>query len=181
MQLTIRLLRETDGRWIGDVPELPGVSVYGATSEEATVKAKALALRVIAEEVEHGEMTADDVLQFSPVASANGQRPRRGGCSRRLSGSDGRWYAHLGRTERSGVKARRSTGLLGTTRKKSGRSCWPRLQSTRGLSRKTCKTARAPIRWSPDLSCPGIRLSLPQQLSGTRDAERKLGKGRGSQ
>ena len=36
MQLTIRLLRETDGRWIGDVPELPGVTVYGATSEEAS-------------------------------------------------------------------------------------------------------------------------------------------------
>ena len=52
MQLTIRLLHETDGRWIGDIPELPGVTVYGATPEEA----KALALRVVAEEVEHGEM-----------------------------------------------------------------------------------------------------------------------------
>ena len=69
MQLTIRLLRETDGRWIGDVPELPGVSVYGATREEATVKVKALALRVIAEEIEHGEMKSSaDLLQFSPAA-----------------------------------------------------------------------------------------------------------------
>jgi predicted RNase H-like HicB family nuclease len=51
MQLTIRLLREMDDRWIGDVPELPGVSVYGATAQEAEVKAKALALRVIAEEI----------------------------------------------------------------------------------------------------------------------------------
>jgi hypothetical protein len=49
MQLTIRLLRETDGRWIADAIELSGVTVYGATSQEATVKAKALALRVIAE------------------------------------------------------------------------------------------------------------------------------------
>jgi predicted RNase H-like HicB family nuclease len=56
MQLTIRLLREPDGRWIGDVLELPGASVYGATPEEATLKAKALALRVAAEEIEHGEM-----------------------------------------------------------------------------------------------------------------------------
>ena len=56
MQLTIRLLRETDGRWIADISELPGVTVYGATPEEATLKAKALALRVIAEEIEHGEM-----------------------------------------------------------------------------------------------------------------------------
>ena len=56
MQLTIRLLREADGRWIGDVSELPGVTVYGSTAEEATLKAKALALRVIAEEIEHREM-----------------------------------------------------------------------------------------------------------------------------
>ena len=69
MQLTIRLLRETDGRWIGDVPELPGVTVYGLTPEEATLKAKALALRVIAEEIEHGEMkTAADTVQFSVAA-----------------------------------------------------------------------------------------------------------------
>lgn len=69
MKLTIRLLRETDGRWIGDVPELPGVIVYGATADEATIKAKALALRVIADEMEHGEMKSDsDVLQFSIAA-----------------------------------------------------------------------------------------------------------------
>jgi predicted RNase H-like HicB family nuclease len=69
MLLTIRLLRETEGRWIADVPELPGVTVYGSTSDEATVKAKALALCVIAEEMEHGEMTpAADMLQFSIAA-----------------------------------------------------------------------------------------------------------------
>jgi predicted RNase H-like HicB family nuclease len=69
MQLTIRLLRETDGRWIGDIPELPGVTVYGATPEEATRKAKVLALRVIAEEIEHGEMPSGaDTLRFSMAA-----------------------------------------------------------------------------------------------------------------
>jgi len=69
MRLTIRLLRETDGRWIADVPELPGVTTYGQTQEEATLKAKALALRVIAEEIEHGEMSsAADSLQFSIAA-----------------------------------------------------------------------------------------------------------------
>ena len=63
------MLRETDGRWIGDIPELPGVTVYGATSEEATRKAQALALRVIAEEIEHGEMPAGaDTLRFSMAA-----------------------------------------------------------------------------------------------------------------
>jgi predicted RNase H-like HicB family nuclease len=69
MQLTIRLLREVDGRWIGDVSELPGVTVYGATPEEATLKAKALALRVIAEEIEHGELPPGaDTLRFSVAA-----------------------------------------------------------------------------------------------------------------
>ncbi len=69
MQLTIRLLRETDGRWIGDVPELPGVTVCGATPEEATFKAKALALRIIAEEIEHGELKPDaNVLRFAIAA-----------------------------------------------------------------------------------------------------------------
>jgi predicted RNase H-like HicB family nuclease len=69
MKLTIRLLQETDGRWIGDISELPGVTVYGTDAHEATIKAKALALRVIAEEIEHGEMKPDsDLLQFSIAA-----------------------------------------------------------------------------------------------------------------
>jgi predicted RNase H-like HicB family nuclease len=62
MQLTIRLLREADGRSIADVPELPGVTVYGSTSEEATLKAKALALRVIAEEHKALSEDIEDVL-----------------------------------------------------------------------------------------------------------------------
>jgi predicted RNase H-like HicB family nuclease len=54
---------------IGDIPELPGVTVYGSTPEESTLKAKALALRVIAEEIEHGEMKpAAGTLQFSIAA-----------------------------------------------------------------------------------------------------------------
>jgi predicted RNase H-like HicB family nuclease len=41
MILTTRLLREADGRWIADSPELPGVTVYGASMEEARIKAAA--------------------------------------------------------------------------------------------------------------------------------------------
>ena len=49
--------------------ELPGVTVYGSTREEATLKAKALALRVIAEEIEQGELAPEaDMLQFSIAA-----------------------------------------------------------------------------------------------------------------
>lgn len=69
MQLTIQSRRETGGRWIGVVPESPGVMVYGATSEEATLEAKTLALRMIAEEIEHGEIKPDaHLLQFSIAA-----------------------------------------------------------------------------------------------------------------
>lgn len=53
--IKIEIEREEDGRWIGEVPALPGVVVYGATEAEARTKAIALALRVIADRIEHGE------------------------------------------------------------------------------------------------------------------------------
>ncbi len=69
MIFTIQLLRETDGRWIANVPELGGVTVYGVDSLEATLKVKALALRVIAEEIERGELQfSADSLHFSIAA-----------------------------------------------------------------------------------------------------------------
>lgn len=49
---------EADGRWIAEVLQLPGVLAYGDTREEAMAKAEALALRVIAEKLEHGESPA---------------------------------------------------------------------------------------------------------------------------
>ena len=52
---TVDVERETDGRWIGEVTELSGVMVYGATRDEAVAKAKALAFRVLADRLEHGE------------------------------------------------------------------------------------------------------------------------------
>ena len=53
--LRIESEREEDGRWIAEVPGLPGVLTYGATEIEARDRAKALALRVIADRFEHGE------------------------------------------------------------------------------------------------------------------------------
>jgi predicted RNase H-like HicB family nuclease len=53
--MKIELDREEDGRWIAEVPELPGVMVYGGSREEAIARVKALALRVIADRLEHGE------------------------------------------------------------------------------------------------------------------------------
>jgi predicted RNase H-like HicB family nuclease len=52
---TVDVEREEDGRWIGEVTELPGALAYGDTRDEAITKAKALALRVLADRLEHGE------------------------------------------------------------------------------------------------------------------------------
>jgi len=51
----IELEREADGRWIAEIPELPGVMTYGADQAEAVAKVQALALRVLAERLEHRE------------------------------------------------------------------------------------------------------------------------------
>jgi predicted RNase H-like HicB family nuclease len=53
--LNVETEREEDGRWIAEVPALSGVMVYGATRVEAVAKAEALALRVLADCVEHGD------------------------------------------------------------------------------------------------------------------------------
>ncbi len=55
MVLTVEIEQEADGRWIAEVIELPGVMAYGPTAEAAVAKAKALALRVVADRLEHGE------------------------------------------------------------------------------------------------------------------------------
>jgi predicted RNase H-like HicB family nuclease len=51
----IELEREEDGRWIAEIPDLAGVLCYGATQAEAVAKIQALALRVLAERLEHQE------------------------------------------------------------------------------------------------------------------------------
>lgn len=53
--MRIEVDREDDGRWIAEIPELPGVMVYGSTRDAAISNAKALALRVLADRLEHGE------------------------------------------------------------------------------------------------------------------------------
>lgn len=60
--------QETDGRWIAEVRELPGVLTYGATRDEAIRKAQALSLRVLAEKLEHGEPLPQVDSVFSIVA-----------------------------------------------------------------------------------------------------------------
>ena len=59
MTFEIEIDREVDGRWIAEVPDLAGVLTYGATREEAVAHVQALALRVIADRLEHDEAPAD--------------------------------------------------------------------------------------------------------------------------
>jgi predicted RNase H-like HicB family nuclease len=54
-RMKIEIDMEEDGRWIAEIPDLPGVMVYGASREEAISKAEALALRVLADRLDHGE------------------------------------------------------------------------------------------------------------------------------
>ena len=55
MDFTLEFEQEQDGRWLAEVPELPGVLAYGASSNEAVAKAEVLALRVLADRLEHNE------------------------------------------------------------------------------------------------------------------------------
>jgi predicted RNase H-like HicB family nuclease len=61
MNLSIESEQEQDGRWIAEVPQLPGVLAYGATRDEALAKAQVLALRVLADRLEHGERSAEAI------------------------------------------------------------------------------------------------------------------------
>jgi predicted RNase H-like HicB family nuclease len=55
MTLTVEYEQEEDGRWLAEVLELPGVLVYGQTANEAVARVQALALRVLADQIERGE------------------------------------------------------------------------------------------------------------------------------
>lgn len=55
MPLTVEVEQEDDGRWIAEVPELPGVLTYGQTRQEAIDRAQALSFRVLADRLDNGE------------------------------------------------------------------------------------------------------------------------------
>jgi predicted RNase H-like HicB family nuclease len=59
MNFHVELEQEADGRWIGEVAELPGVLAYAVSREDALARVQALALRVLADRLEHGEGAPD--------------------------------------------------------------------------------------------------------------------------
>ena len=66
--LKLEFDREVDGRWIAEAPELPGVMAYGSTQEEARGHALDLAVRVIAEKIEHDEPIPSGAREFYEAA-----------------------------------------------------------------------------------------------------------------
>ena len=68
MPLTIEVEQEEDGRWLAEVPDIPGVLAYGASRQEAVERVQVLALRVLADRLEHGEPTPElaDVFSVLP-------------------------------------------------------------------------------------------------------------------
>ena len=68
MELNLECELEEDGRWLAEVPELPGVLVYGSSANEAMAKAEVLALRVLAEQIEQGEARPQPIRFVVPAA-----------------------------------------------------------------------------------------------------------------
>jgi predicted RNase H-like HicB family nuclease len=69
MHFTLECEQEDDGRWLAEVPQLPGVLAYGATADEAMARAEVLALRVMAEQLEAGESRPVDIRISLPAAA----------------------------------------------------------------------------------------------------------------
>ncbi len=68
MNLRIDTECEDDGRWLAEITGLPGVMAYGQSRDEAVARTKALALRVMADRLEHGEVVPELVEVFSVAA-----------------------------------------------------------------------------------------------------------------
>jgi predicted RNase H-like HicB family nuclease len=66
--LRIEIEQEEDGRWLAEIPALPGVMAYGSTEAEARAKTEALALRVIADRIEHGERVPPEARELFVLA-----------------------------------------------------------------------------------------------------------------
>lgn len=69
MNFTLECEQEADGRWIAEVPELPGVLAYGSTPSGAMSKAEVLALRVIADRLENGESEPVSIRFSLPLSA----------------------------------------------------------------------------------------------------------------
>ena len=79
MLLTMRFEQEADGRWIGEIVELPGVLVYGKSREDAARRVSVLALRTVTDRIENGELDLSTVESISLVCDTNENDPFQDG------------------------------------------------------------------------------------------------------
>jgi predicted RNase H-like HicB family nuclease len=87
MRLTVEFDREADGRWIADVPELPGVHVYGRSRRDALARVQALAFEVLSADVRRGRRDPKTLMRVEFVAPARaGRRTRSASTIERSSG-----------------------------------------------------------------------------------------------
>ena len=66
---TVEIEQETDGRWIAEIPQIPGAMAYGSSREEAVARVEALGLRVLAERIEQGESSPEIEKVFAVAAA----------------------------------------------------------------------------------------------------------------
>lgn len=69
MNFTIECEEEADGRWLAEVPQLPGALCYGRSAEEAMARVEALALRTMAERIEQNESRPVEISISFPLAA----------------------------------------------------------------------------------------------------------------
>ena len=69
MKFTVETEQEADGRWIAEVPRIPGAMAYGSSRQEAVARVESLGLRVLAERIEKGE-SSPEIDQVFSVATA---------------------------------------------------------------------------------------------------------------
>lgn len=68
MNVQVECEQEKDGRWLAEIPQLPGVLAYGGTADEAMARVQVLGLRVLAEQLEHGEAKPQSLSITIPAA-----------------------------------------------------------------------------------------------------------------
>ena len=85
--ISIFVGREEDGRWWADIESMPGVMAYGASRESAIAAVRALALRVAADCIDHGEAIPEPFTKVFSLASASGSPSSQGNCSPPCFGS----------------------------------------------------------------------------------------------
>src|SRR5436305_10334665 len=81
MPLTIEVEQEDDGRWLAEVPDIPGALAYGPTRSEAIERVQALALRVLADRLDHGEPVPQMSSVFAVTPRVGGPRTKPEGPS----------------------------------------------------------------------------------------------------